>query len=56
MTVFAVSLSVGLGLKLMPDSLQHLSQAPRVLLQTGIMPATFLAIFLNAVLPKDDAM
>lgn len=50
MTVFAVSLSIGLGLQLVPDSLQHLDPTLRVLLLSGILPAAFLAMALNVIL------
>ena len=56
MIIFAVSLSVGLGLQLqlVPQSLQHLGPTLRVLLSSGILPAAFLAISLNALLPIED--
>lgn len=54
MVIFAVSLSVGLGLQLVPEALQHLDQTLRVLLTSGILPAAFLAVVLNAVLPDED--
>lgn len=53
MVIFAVSLSVGLGLQLVPEALQHLPQTPRVLLTSGLLPAAFLAIILNLLLPDD---
>ncbi|MEX3007374.1 uracil-xanthine permease family protein [Hoeflea sp. TYP-13] len=53
MVIFAVSLSVGLGLQLVPDALQHLDQTLKVLLTSGILPAAFLAVVLNAVLPEE---
>lgn len=52
MVIFAISLGVGLGLQLVPEALQHLPQTPKVLLASGILPAAFLAIFLNLVLPE----
>lgn len=51
MVIFAVSLSVGLGLQLEPTALQHLPETPRVLLTSGLLPAAFLAIILNLILP-----
>lgn len=54
MVIFAVSLSVGLGLQLVPEALQHLDQTLRVLLTSGILPAAFLAVVLNAFLPDED--
>lgn len=53
MVIFAVSLSVGLGLQLVPDALQHLPSTPKILLTSGLLPAAFLAIVLNLILPKE---
>ncbi|MCC5962594.1 MAG: purine permease [Rhodobacteraceae bacterium] len=53
MVIFAIALSVGLGLQLEPDALQHLPETPRVLLTSGILPAAAIAIILNLVLPRD---
>ena len=53
MVIFAVSLSVGLGLQLVPDALQHLPKTAKVLLTSGLLPAAFLAIVLNLVLPEE---
>ncbi len=53
MVIFAVSLSVGLGLQLVPDALQHMPSTAKVLLTSGLLPAAFLAIILNLVLPED---
>ena len=53
MVIFAVSLSLGLGLQLEPSALQHLPDTPRILLTSGLLPAAFLAIVLNLVLPDD---
>ena len=53
MVIFAIALSVGLGLQLEPDALQHLPDTPRVLLTSGILPAAAIAIILNLVLPRD---
>ncbi|MEO0607161.1 MAG: nucleobase:cation symporter-2 family protein [Pseudomonadota bacterium] len=52
MLIFAVSLSLGFGLQLEPDALQHLPEMPRILLSSGLLPATFLAIGLNLVVPE----
>ena len=52
--IFAVSLSVGLGLQLEPSALQHLSGTAKVLMTSGLLPAAVLAIVLNLVLPKTD--
>lgn len=53
MVIFAVSLSIGLGLQLEPGALQHLPGTAKVLLSSGLLPAAFLAIILNLVLPED---
>ncbi|WP_157019156.1 uracil-xanthine permease family protein [Mesorhizobium xinjiangense] len=53
MVIFAVSLSVGLGLQLEPGALQHLPQTVQILLTSGLLPAAGLAIVLNLVLPQE---
>jgi len=55
MVIFAVSISVGLGLQLEPGALQHVPDTPRVLLTSGLLPAAFLAIVLNLLLPEELA-
>jgi len=55
MMIFAISLSIGLGLQLVPGALQHLPGTAKVLLTSGLLPAAFIAIFLNLVLPQDMA-
>lgn len=55
MVIFAVSLSIGLGLQLEPSALQHLPDTARVLLSSGLLPAAFLAIILNLMLPPELA-
>jgi xanthine permease len=52
MVIFAVALSIGLGLQLVPEALQHLPQTAKVLLTSGLLPAAFIAIILNLILPK----
>ncbi|MEM9877727.1 MAG: solute carrier family 23 protein [Pseudomonadota bacterium] len=52
MTIFAVSLSVGLGFALRPEVLGAVPDALRVLLATGLLPATVIAVTLNLVLPE----
>lgn len=52
MVIFAVSLSVGLGLQLAPEALQHLPDTFRVLMTSGLFPAAVLSIVLNLVLPE----
>lgn len=53
MVIFAVSLSVGLGLQLVPSALQHLPETAQILLTSGLLPAAVLAIVLNLVLPEE---
>jgi len=53
MVIFAISISLGLGLQLVPDALQHLPGTAKVLLTSGLLPAAFLAIFLNLILPEE---
>ena len=52
MLIFAISLSVGLGLQQVPDALQFIGNTPRILLTSGLLPAAFLAIVLNLLLPE----
>ena len=53
MVIFAVSLSVGLGLQLEPSALQHLPVTLGILLTSGLLPAATLSIVLNLLLPQD---
>ena len=53
MVIFAVSLSIGFGLQLVPDALQHTPGWLKILLTSGLLPAAFLAIVLNLILPED---
>ncbi|MGI9373528.1 MAG: uracil-xanthine permease family protein [Hyphomicrobiales bacterium] len=53
MVIFAVSLSVGLGLQLEPKAMQYLPDTMRILMTSGLLPAAFLAIILNLVLPEE---
>ena len=55
MIIFAVSMAFGLGLYLEPGALQHVPDALRVLLASGLLPAAFIAIILNLVLPEELA-
>ncbi|MGB3687770.1 MAG: nucleobase:cation symporter-2 family protein [Jannaschia helgolandensis] len=52
MVIFAVSLSIGLGLQLEPGAVQYLPEWARVLMVSGLLPAAFIAIILNLVLPE----
>ncbi|MFT5160384.1 MAG: xanthine permease, partial [Paracoccaceae bacterium] len=53
MVIFAVSLSVGLGLQQVPDAMAFLGNTPKILLTSGLLPAAFIAIVLNLVLPEE---
>ena len=53
MMIFAVALSIGLGLQLEPGALQHVPQTAKVLLTSGLLPAAFIAIVLNLIIPEE---
>ena len=53
MVIFAISLSIGLGLQLEPSALQHLPATANILLTSGLLPSAALAIILNLVLPEN---
>ncbi|MBS1301149.1 nucleobase:cation symporter-2 family protein [Loktanella sp. SALINAS62] len=53
MVIFAISLSIGLGLQLDPLSVQYLPDTIRVLATSGLLPAAVIAIVLNLILPED---
>ncbi|EFL89274.1 uracil-xanthine permease family protein [Ahrensia sp. R2A130] len=55
MVIFAISISVGLGLQLEPNALFFVPGTAKVLLTSGLLPAAFLAIVLNLILPEDLA-
>lgn len=55
MVIFAISLSVGFGLQLEPSALQHTGKTAQILLSSGLLPAAFLAIVLNLILPEHIA-
>ncbi len=63
MVIFAIALSVGLGLQLevlnqapgAPNALQYLPDTLRILAASGILPAALIAIILNLALPEDVA-
>lgn len=54
MLIFAVSLSLGLGLQLVPEALVHLPSTAKILMSSGLLPAAVLAILLNQILPHDE--
>jgi NCS2 family nucleobase:cation symporter-2 len=53
MMIFAVALSVGLGLQLEPGALQHLPDTLKVLMSSGLLPSALIAIVLNLIIPHD---
>ena len=52
MLIFGTSLSIGLGLQLAPESLQHLPETAHILLSSGVLPAAFAAVVLNLMVPQ----
>ena len=54
MLIFALSLSLGFGLQLEPGALQHMPESISLFLTSGLLPATFLAVVLNLILPEID--
>lgn len=55
MVIFAISLSIGLGLQMEPGAVQHLPDTLRILMTSGLLPAALLAIVLNLILPQELA-
>lgn len=53
MIIFAIALSIGLGLQLEPGALQHLPATLKVLMTSGLLPAALIAIILNLVIPQE---
>ncbi|MBB5721451.1 NCS2 family nucleobase:cation symporter-2 [Loktanella ponticola] len=53
MVIFAIALSVGLGLQLEPKAVQYLPDTLRILMTSGLLPAAVIAIVLNLMLPED---
>ncbi|WP_299638099.1 nucleobase:cation symporter-2 family protein [uncultured Ruegeria sp.] len=53
MVIFAIALSLGLGLQLEPNALQYLPGTLKVLATSGILPAAVIAIVLNLILPEE---
>jgi len=53
MVIFAISLSIGLGLQLEPGAVQHLPETAQVLMTSGLLPAALIAIVLNLALPQE---
>jgi len=55
MVIFAIALSVGLGLQLDPQAVQYLPETIRILATSGLLPAALIAILLNLILPEELA-
>lgn len=53
MVIFATALSIGFGLQLVPEALQHMGKTMQILLTSGLLPAAAIAIGLNLALPED---
>ncbi len=53
MVIFAISLSIGLGLQLDPQAVQYLPDTARILMTSGLLPAAAIAIILNLILPEE---
>ncbi|WP_323797270.1 nucleobase:cation symporter-2 family protein [Nisaea sp.] len=53
MVIFAIALSIGLGLQMEPKAVQYLPDTLRILMTSGLLPAAFIAIVLNLVLPQE---
>jgi xanthine/uracil permease len=52
MVIFAIALSIGLGLQLDPKAVQYLPDTLRILMTSGLLPAALIAIVLNLILPE----
>ncbi len=55
MVIFAIALSIGLGLQLEPGAVAGFPDTMRILMTSGLLPAAFIAIVLNLVLPEELA-
>lgn len=53
MIIFAISLSIGLGLQFEPKAVQYLPDTLKVLMTSGLLPAALISIVLNLVLPEE---
>lgn len=55
MLIVALSLGIGQGVAAAPDAVANEPDTIRILLETGIVPAVFVAMALNVVLPDRTA-
>ena len=53
MVIIALSLSVGLGLNLVPTAVQYLPGVLNTLAISGLLPTAIIAIALNLILPEE---
>ena len=54
MMIFAISLSIGFGLQKVPASASGLGTELQMLMTSGLLPAAFLAVVLNLMLPEEN--
>ncbi len=52
--IAALAISVGLGLQLEPEAVAGLPELPRILMTSGVVPAAFLAVTLNLLMPNRE--
>ena len=55
MVIFAIAMSIGLGLQLDPKAVQYTHDTVRILLTSGLLPVALVAIVLNLILPEELA-
>jgi len=53
MVIFAVALTMGLGMQQVPDAMKFLPDTAKMLISTGLLPAAIIAIVLNLILPEE---
>jgi len=53
MVIFAIAMSIGLGLQLEPQAVQYLPGTLKILMVSGLLPAALIAIILNLILPEE---
>lgn len=53
MVIFAIALSIGLGLQQVPEAVAGAGGLAKVLLTSGLLPAALIAIILNLLLPAN---
>ena len=54
MMIFAVALTIGFGLQVEPKAVQYLPDTLRIIMVSGLLPAAFISIILNLILPEDN--